>query len=100
MVQLYILRLDEIGSPSYFTLLLPHFKTCSAEHSVLITCLLLTLFDNYFLLMLLLRLLLFEKTFQTEGFLVTAYLTYQNIFIGDHMHFLLILFCIYLDNEQ
>ena len=40
MVQLYILRLDEIGSPSYFTLLLPpHFSTCSEEHSVLITSL-------------------------------------------------------------
>lgn len=49
-------------------------------------------FDNYFLLMLLLRLLFEEKkkskkTFQTEGLCVTAYLTYQNIFIGDHMHF-------------
>lgn len=38
MVQ-YVLRLDKIGSPSYFTLLLPHFRTCSEEHSVLITSL-------------------------------------------------------------
>lgn len=61
---------------------------------------LLSLLDNYFLLMLLLRLLLFWKAFQMESLRVTAYLTYQNIFIADHMHFLLILFCIYLDNEQ
>lgn len=46
--------------------------------------------------MLLFRLLLFEKTFQTEGLLVTAYLTYQNIFIGDHMHFFVNFFVLYL----
>lgn len=47
----------------------PHFSTCSEEQSVLITSLfLLSLFDNYFLLMLLLRLLLFEKNFPDRRF--------------------------------
>lgn len=44
-------------------------------------------------------LLLFENLSQQKVLLVTAYLTYRNIFIGDHMHFFVNFVCIYLDNE-
>lgn len=57
-----VLRLEQIGSPSYFIYPpTPQLGPRSDEHSVLITTLLLSLFDNYFLLMLLLRLLFLRK---------------------------------------
>lgn len=58
-----------------------------------------SLFDNYFLWMLLrfIIIIIVWETFQDRRFcFVTAYLTYQNIFIGDHMHFLLILFFVFI----
>lgn len=67
VVQLYVLRLEKIGSPSYFTLPpTPSYAPGSDEHSVLIKTLLLSLFDNYFLLMLLR--LLFLKNFPDRRF--------------------------------
>lgn len=38
------------------------------------------------------------RTFRLKVLLVSAYLTYQNVFIADCKHFFYFV-CIYLDNE-